>query len=245
MIIIPSIDLYRGQVVRLKQGKFQDVQVFSLDPMALAKRYSQWGASQLHVVDLDGAKAGRLMQLELIQSLSTLTMSIQVGGGIRSIDTALMAIEAGISKLVIGSMAVTDPISTHALMAKIHPKQFVLALDVHIDEGGIPRPAIHGWQEASKKNAWDLLEQYRDSGIQSVLCTDIARDGMMQGPNLALYEEAIKRFPTISWQASGGIRNRDDIRDLSQLGLHGAILGRALYEKTFDLSDCLQEFASC
>ncbi len=245
MIIIPSIDLYQGQVVRLKQGKFDKVEVFSSKPHEVADSYSQMGVKQLHVVDLDGAKTGRLQQLDMIHSLSTSSMQLQLGGGIRSLDSAFMAIDAGISKIVIGSLAITDPDKMRFLMTKINPEQIVLALDVHIDESGIPSPAIHGWQKAIKKNAWDILEQYRDAGIQTILCTDIAQDGMMQGPNFALYSEAIKRFPTLSWQASGGIRNRADLKKLSELGLTAAILGRALYEKSFDLMACLEEFAPC
>jgi phosphoribosylformimino-5-aminoimidazole carboxamide ribotide isomerase len=245
MRIIPSIDLYNGQCVRLKQGKFDAISVYSKNPQALAQHYYQQGARHLHLVDLDGAKAGKPQQLPQIQSLASLGLSIQAGGGIRSLDSAYEAIETGISKLVIGSMAITDVEGTCALIQSIQAQNIVLALDVFIDEKGALKPAIHAWQETGSKNVWDLLALYEAMGVQSVLCTDISRDGMMQGPNLALYLDACKRFPSIAWQASGGIRDIEDIRALNDVGVSAAILGRALYTEGFDLRACLEEFVLC
>ncbi len=244
MLIIPAIDLHNGQCVRLKQGQFDRATIYQSLPVELAKHYAALGATRLHVVDLDGAKLGDMQQLDLIQSMQSNAMPIQVGGGIRSIATALACLKAGISTLVIGSIAISDPSLTLQLITEVKANNIVLALDVNI-ERGIPSPAIHGWQTATERNAWDVVQFYQDAGVTTVLCTDIAQDGMMKGPNCKLYEEAIRRFPTIAWQASGGIRDINDMRALSTLGVSAVILGRILYEPNFNLSACLQEFASC
>ena len=244
MLIIPAIDLHDGQCVRLKQGQFDQATIFQSLPVELSKHYAALGATRLHVVDLDGAKLGTMQQLDLIQSMQSVAMPIQVGGGIRSIATAIACLDAGISTLVIGSIAISNPSLTLQLIAEIKSNNIVLALDVNI-EGGVPSPAIHGWQTATKQNAWDVVQFYLDAGVTTVLCTDIAQDGMMKGPNFKLYEEAIRRFPTIAWQASGGIRDINDMRSLSTLGISAVILGRILYEPDFNLLTCLQEFAPC
>jgi phosphoribosylformimino-5-aminoimidazole carboxamide ribotide isomerase len=244
MLIIPAIDLQDGQCVRLKQGQFDRATIYQSRPAQLAQHYAALGATRLHVVDLDGAKLGDMQQLDLIHSMQSATMAIQAGGGIRSTATAQACLAAGISTLVIGSIAISDPSLTIQLITEINAKNIVLALDIHI-KNGIPSPAIHGWQTATEQNAWDVVEFYQDLGITTVLCTDIAQDGMMEGPNFKLYEEAIHRFPTLAWQASGGIRHINDIRALAALGVSAVILGRILYETEFDLSSCLQEFTSC
>lgn len=244
MLIIPAIDLHDGQCVRLKQGQFDRATIYPSHPAQLAKYYAALGATRLHVVDLDGAKSGTLQQLDLILSMRSVTAPIQVGGGIRSIATAQACLAGGISTLVIGSIAISDPTLTLQLIAKVKANNIVLALDVHIEDG-IPSPAIHGWQTPTERNAWEVVQFYQDAGVTAVLCTDIAQDGMMKGPNFKLYEEAIRRFPTIAWQASGGIRDIHDMRALSTLGVSAVILGRILYEPDFNLSACLLEFASC
>lgn len=244
MLIIPAIDLHDGQCVRLKQGQFDRATTYQYPPAQLARHYAGLGATRLHVVDLDGAKSGDMQQLSLIQSMQSATLPIQVGGGVRSVATARACVAAGIATLVIGSMAISEPSLALQLIAEIHANNIVLALDVHV-ENGIPCPAIHGWQTSTKRNAWDVVQFYQDAGVTNVLCTDIAQDGMMNGPNFALYEEAVRRFPTIAWQASGGIRDIRDMRALSTSGVSAVILGRILYEPGFNLSECLQEFASC
>jgi len=244
MLIIPAIDLRDGQCVRLKQGQFDEATIYKSKPVELAACYAAMGASRLHVVDLDGAKSGDMQQLNLIQSLQSAGMSVQAGGGVRSIATAKACMTSGVATLVIGSIAISEPDLALDLIAEINPQHIVLALDVNI-ENGIPRPAIHGWQTATKSNAWDVVQCYLDVGVTTVLCTDIAQDGMMSGPNFKLYEEAVRRFPTIDWQASGGIRDISDMRTLSTLGVSAVILGRILYEPDFNFSACLEEFASC
>lgn len=242
MLIIPAIDLHDGCCVRLKQGQFDQATVYQPSPQELAKHYASLGVSRLHVVDLDGAKSGAMQQLELIQSLQTTSMTLQVGGGIRSLNAAKECIASGIANLVLGSIAVSNPTLTGQLITKVNPQNIVLALDVHI-KSGTPCPAIHGWQTATSLNAWDVVQYYLELGVTTVLCTDIAQDGMMSGPNFTLYKEAVRRFPTINWQASGGIRGMDDIKCLADIGVAAVILGRVLYEPEFDLPACLEEFA--
>ncbi|CEK10446.1 1-(5-phosphoribosyl)-5-[(5-phosphoribosylamino)methylideneamino]imidazole-4-carboxamide isomerase [Legionella hackeliae] len=242
MLIIPAIDLKEGQCVRLRQGQFNLVSIYQDSPALLAQRYAAEGASRLHIVDLDGAQVGQIQQLPLIQTMKIPNMSIQLGGGIRSLASAKACLDAGINKLVISSIAVTNPDLTSQIIKQANAESIVLALDVNIQQG-VPRPAIHGWQTTTQNNLWQIVSYYQLLGIREILCTDIAQDGMMSGPNFKLYEEAIRRFPNIAWQASGGIRHEDDLNLLSSLGVSGAILGRMLYETDFDLGRYLKESA--
>ena len=244
MLIIPAIDLKQGQCVRLQQGQFDKVSVYEATPQVLAKHYADQGATRLHIVDLDGAEAGNLQQLPLIQSMHDPRLSIQVGGGIRSIGSSTACIDAGIKTLVIGSIAVSSPELTLEIIKLTGAEHIVLAFDVNIEQG-TPKPAIHGWKTATKTNLWELVAFYQKAGVTQVLCTDIACDGMMSGPNFNLYEEAVTRFPSIAWQASGGIRHVQDIRQLATTGVASAILGRMLYESDFDLAACIKEFTPC
>lgn len=238
MLIIPAIDLQQGQCVRLRKGQFEELSIYDYSPITLAQKYALQGAKRLHVVDLDGAKSGTIQQLELIQSLREANLPLQVGGGIRSLETAKRCLEAKIEKLVIGSIAVTNPELTEQIIAYVKAENIILALDVQI-ENKLPKAAIHGWQTTTNSCLWELVDYYQELGIKEVLCTDISCDGMMNGPNFRLYEQAITRFPHLFWQASGGIRNVQDLEQLATLGLSAAILGRMLYESDFDLSTYL------
>jgi phosphoribosylformimino-5-aminoimidazole carboxamide ribotide isomerase len=235
MKIIPAIDLQNGQCVRLRQGNFDDNTIYPQSPQVQIKTYSDRGAKHIHIVDLDGARCGEIQQLSLIQSMLSDNVSLQVGGGIRSLETARTCLDAGINQLVIGSLAISNPDLTQDIIKTLGAGRIVLALDVNI-VNSTPFPAIHGWQTASMSCLWDVADSYEKFGITNILCTDIACDGMMNGPNLALYEEAVNRFPNIDWQASGGIRNQQDIEKLGNLGVKAAIIGRALYESDFELS---------
>ena len=235
MLIIPAIDLQQGQCVRLRKGQFDEASIYDFSPIELAQGYSLAGAKRLHLVDLDGAKSGKIQQLALIQTLREQSPSIQLGGGIRSLESAKECRQAGIDKLVIGSIAVTNPELTEQMIRLVQAERIILALDVHL-ENGLPKTAIHGWQTTTSTSLWELVNYYQQRGIKQILCTDIACDGMMTGPNFSLYEDAIARFPKMSWQASGGIRDANDLDKLSALGLGAAILGRMLYESDFDLS---------
>lgn len=238
MLIIPSIDLQGGICVRLKQGQWNQVRQFDVSPIERAAYFHQIGAHYLHVVDIDGAQSGQMQQLALICTMQQTGIAVQAGGGIRSLEQALLCYKAGVSRLVIGSIAVSKPQLTQTIIQKIKPEHIVLAIDIRMKEG-IPVPAIHGWETESSTNLWDMVAHYQALGIKNILCTDIACDGMMNGPNFDLYKEALKRFPMCAWQASGGIRDEQDLAFLKDLGVAAAILGLTLYQGSFDLSGYL------
>ncbi|MFC7780746.1 1-(5-phosphoribosyl)-5-[(5-phosphoribosylamino)methylideneamino]imidazole-4-carboxamide isomerase [Legionella taurinensis] len=244
MLLIPAIDIQQGHCVRLQQGDFSKTTIYPKLPQALAQHYCQQGARRLHIVDLDGAQSGAIQQLSVIKALQTVGARLQVGGGIRRLAAAQACLELGVSELVIGSIAVSDPAKASQIIHYCGAENIVLAVDVRLVDG-IPRPAIHGWQTDTALSLWEVIEQYRQQGVKQVLCTDIAKDGMMSGPNFALYEEAIQRFPDIAWQASGGIRHHQDLNRLKAIGLSAAILGRLLYETDFDLRTALMEAVVC
>ncbi|MDH4469940.1 MAG: 1-(5-phosphoribosyl)-5-[(5-phosphoribosylamino)methylideneamino]imidazole-4-carboxamide isomerase [Verrucomicrobiae bacterium] len=239
MIIIPAIDLQNGRCVRLEQGQFDRVSIYEKDPMNLAANYTQAGATHLHLVDLDGAKKGSMQQLELIKGLTAEGLSLQVGGGIRDFETALACLDAGIERIVLGSIAISNPKETITIIQEAKPQRVILALDVRIEET-LPNIVIHGWQTATKHSLWERVSFYQDWGIDTILCTDVTRDGMLSGPNIALYEEALSRFPTIQWQASAGVRDREDLKKLSRVGVAAAILGRVLYDPHFNLKAAIE-----
>jgi phosphoribosylformimino-5-aminoimidazole carboxamide ribotide isomerase len=238
MLIIPAIDLQEGSCVRLKQGQFEQVTHFSVDPIQRAAYFASIGAKRLHVVDLDGAKTGLMQQLPLICSMQKSGIPVQAGGGIRTLAQAKECLSVKLSRLVLGSIAITDPALTQQIIQEITAERTILALDVRIEQD-VPTPATHGWQKAGTQTLWDVVTFYQELGIKEILCTDIACDGMMAGPNFKLYQEAVTRFPNISWQASGGIRDQDDIEKLSSLGIAAAILGLTLYQNTFNLADLM------
>lgn len=238
MLIIPAIDLQAGSCVRLKQGQFDQMTQFSVSPIERATYFAQAGATRLHVVDLDGARKGTMQQLELISAMSNPGLSLQAGGGIRSLEQARACINAGIDRVVLGSIALTNPELTIELIKTLGAARVILALDVRITDD-IPIPAINGWEANSTNTLWQVVDFYKSYEIDQILCTDIACDGMMSGPNFNLYEQAISRFPTINWQASGGIRHEQDLKQLANLGLHGAILGLTLYQNNIDLNQCI------
>lgn len=242
MTIIPAIDLKEGCCVRLEQGQFDRVSQYDHDPKTLVSTYAEQGATHLHLVDLDGAKQGHMQQWELLKTLRKGGLVIQVGGGIRNIEIARKALHAGIDRIVLGSLAINNQEETLKIIQEVGPHRVVLALDVKI-ENAVPKIAIHGWQKETNHSLWDIVLFYQGAGIDTILCTDIHRDGMLCGPSIGLYEEAVKLFPMIQWQASGGIRDAHDINKLSAMGLSAVILGRVLYDPHFDLKAVIQEHA--
>ena len=239
MIIIPAIDLQGSRCVRLEQGQFDHVSIYEKDPKVLATTYAEAGATHLHLIDLDGAKKGRMQQLELFKGLTTAGLSLQAGGGIRDLETARTCLEAGMERIVLGSIAISNPKETATIIQEVSPQRIVLALDVRIEDT-VPNVAIHGWQTATNHSLWDTVSSYQDRGINTILCTDVTRDGMLSGPSIELYEEALSRFPTMKWQASGGVRGYDDLKKLSSLGVAAVILGRVLYDPDFNLKAAIQ-----
>lgn len=231
MRLIPAIDLRDGRCVRLFQGRFDAETVYSPDPMTILEQYAALGASLVHVVDLDGARAGSQGNADAIAALAaSRRAALQVGGGIRSSETVRRLIDAGVTRAVIGSTAVTQPDEVQSWLQEFGAEAVVLAFDVRIDEMGVPRLTTHGWAQQTGTSLWDAVAGYVPHGIRHVLCTDVARDGALSGPNVELYREAVDRFPAIAWQASGGVRDAADLHALDRIGVDAAVSGRALLE---------------
>ena len=231
MKIIPAIDLQDGQCVRLLQGDFDQRTKYGNDPVDVARDFQTMGFDNLHIVDLDGARLGKQINREIVSAIVSATdLDIQLGGGIRGRETASKWFAAGVSRCVVGSLAVDDPDTIKGWIREFGSGRIVLALDVRLDGSGIPKLFTHGWTRMARLNLWQCVDDYLQDHIEHVLCTDVDRDGAMTGPNVELYREFVSRYPTISLQASGGVRNTDDLRELEDLGASAAITGRALLD---------------
>ncbi len=235
-MLIPAIDLIDGQVVRLYQGDYEQKTEYAKNPIELATYYSEMGAKCLHIVDLTGAKDTSKRQLELISNMvKSSDMIFQAGGGVRNEADVQGLLSAGVDRVVIGSLAAKQPELVKQWIATYGADAIVLALDVNINANGQKMIATHGWQEDSGIELEPLLHGFVEAGAKHVLCTDISKDGTLQGANKGLYESMVELFPTISWQASGGIGSLDDIAQLKPTGVQNVILGRALLEGKFTL----------
>lgn len=231
MELIPAIDLKGGLCVRLYQGDFDAETRYDVTPDALYERYAAFGAARLHVVDLDGARDGAQAHRPVIEALCQRgRLKLQVGGGLRERETLERALASGVERAVIGSVAVTDPDLVNGWLKRVGPEQLVLAFDVRIGDDGVPRVTTHGWRDQSTLTLWDAVARYLNAGLKHVLCTDVGRDGAMSGPNLDLYVDAVRRFPSVQWQASGGVRDARDLWSLADAGVAAAVSGRALLE---------------
>ena len=239
MQLIPAIDLRNGRCVRLFQGEFDAETQYDVTPLGLYEKYATMGAQWLHVVDLDGARDGSAGNREIIETLTEpRAMSVQVGGGIRNEAVLRSLLGSGVSRAVIGSVAVTTPAMVRDWFDEFGTERIVLAFDTRLDDDGTPRVTTHGWKEQSTTTLWEALDQFQGRA-KHVLCTDVARDGALTGPNVDLYRDAVRRFPNIEWQASGGIRSAEDLTALAQTGVAGAISGRALLENRIDRKELL------
>lgn len=239
-MIIPAIDLIDGQVVRLYQGDYNQKTEYSQDPVDVVHSYADQGAKWLHIVDLTGAKDTSKRQLDLIRRMvDTKRMAFQAGGGIRSEKEVEQLLESGVSRVVVGSLAVESPETVKQWVTRYGAEHIVLALDINIDDAGNKFIATHGWQENSGVSLEAILNDFAEVGAKHVLCTDISRDGTLQGPNVELYSEVAKAFPNVSWQASGGIGGLHDIEALKPTQVGGVILGRALLEGKFTVKEAI------
>jgi phosphoribosylformimino-5-aminoimidazole carboxamide ribotide isomerase len=235
---MPAIDLRDGHCVRLLRGDFAAETRYDVLPQELLWHYRELGASWLHVVDLDGAREGKLAHSSTIMALASQpAVHLQVGGGIRDSAAIESLLHAGVARVVIGSAAATDPEQVRIWLRRFGSHSITLAFDVRLDADGVPRCATHGWQRQTTVSLWQALDAYRADAPKHVLCTDVARDGAMSGPNLELYREATRRFPDVDWQASGGVRSAADLRALAATGVSAAISGRALLEERFALEE--------
>lgn len=234
---IPAIDLREGKVVRLFKGDYAQQTTFAFEPEALAAHYADEGASWLHVVDLDGARTGRFENLSTLAGIaSSGRLRVQAGGGVRDEDGVRRLIEAGVQRVVVGSIAMRDPETVAAWIGRYGADRIVLALDTRFRDGLWKLPSA-GWTADEERTLDDLVPWYRAAGARHLLCTDIDRDGTMTGPNLALYRHLETLAPGMDVQASGGVRSLEDIAALALQDVSGVILGRALLEGAFALSD--------
>jgi phosphoribosylformimino-5-aminoimidazole carboxamide ribotide isomerase len=231
MRLIPAIDLRAGRCVRLRQGDFASETRYCADPEDLLAKYKGLGADWLHLVDLDGARHGQLDNQTIIMRLAAQrAVKLQVGGGLRNTAALARMLDAGVARVVVGSAALCQVEQVQAWLKHFGTERLTLAFDVRIDAAGVPRVTTHGWQKQSAATLWSAVDNYAAADLRHVLCTDVARDGALSGPNVALYEEAARRHPQIEWQASGGIRNVCDLHDLARAGATAAVSGKALLE---------------
>jgi len=244
-MIIPAIDLIDGQTVRLYQGSYDHTTQYAATPASLRDRYAAAGAQLLHIVDLSGAKDPAKRQLGLLRQLmSDSPLPIQVGGGIRREQDLVDLLDAGASRVVIGSLAIRQPALVANWLTQYGAERIVLALDVAINVQGQKTLPSHGWIEQSDILLEHILDQLLPAGAKHVLCTDISRDGTLQGPNVALYQSLQQQYPQIIWQASGGVGTLADIQALrgtpgQQDAVGGVILGRSLLEGKFTIEEAL------
>ncbi len=240
MQIYPAMDLINGQCVRLHQGDFVQKTVYEQSPVTVAKQYQQAGAEWLHIVDLDGAKNPANRQLALLKQLIAQTdLSIQVGGGIRTAWQVAQLLDLGVSRVMIGSLAVTDRAQAAKWLQQFGGQRILLTLDTQINAAGQPMATTAGWQKTADISIGELIAYYQQYGLCRILCTDIACDGTLSGPNSALYRQLIEQFSGVEIIASGGVGQLPDLKVLQQTGVAGVVVGKALYENRFSLQEAL------
>ena len=234
MLIYPAIDLYSGKAVRLYKGDYAQMTVYNDDPVAVAKDFAAKGASCIHLVDLEGAKSGTTPNFDTVAAIKAETgLFCEIGGGIRSMETIETYLSAGIDRVILGTAAVTEPGFVEAAVAKYGEK---IAVGIDIKDGFV---AIKGWTVKSEENAMDFTGKMEKLGVKTMICTDISRDGAMQGTNHDLYRELSQRFG-MNIIASGGVSSIDDVARLAKLGIHGAIVGKAYYTGAIDLANAIE-----
>lgn len=234
MLIFPAIDLIRGQAVRLYRGDYEKMTVYSPDPVAVAADFRRAGATCIHLVDLEGARDGGTPNFQTITAIKASSgLFCEVGGGIRDMDTVRRYMDAGIDRVILGTAALTDPEFLQKAVSAYGPR---IAVGADIRDGMI---AVRGWTEISSTAVDDFFARLTTLGVDNVICTDISRDGAMQGTNRDLYRRLSRDFP-VKITASGGVSDPEDVAALREMGLYGAIIGKAYYEKTIDLSKAIE-----
>lgn len=238
MIVYPAMDLMDGCCVRLTQGKFDELTRYSVYPVEALRQFEEEGAEWAHIVDLDGARAGSPRQHQMIAGLVDETeLKLQVAGGIRKAEQIDFLLGEGVDRVVIGSLAVTDPQAVQGFFDRFGPERITLALDVLLMEE-VPMVATAGWTQETGHSLWDIAAHYPQA--RHLLVTDIDRDGMMGGPNVELIEELARKLPHVAVQASGGVASLNDLRALAAAGAAGAIVGKALWERKFRLPKAIE-----
>ncbi len=234
--IIPAIDIIDGKCVRLSQGDYSKKTIYNENPVEVAKQFEDLGIKRLHLVDLDGAKKGEVVNFKVLDQIANQTdLKIDFGGGIKTNESIQAIFEAGADMATIGSMAVKNPELFYTWLNTYGSSKILLGADVKGEN-----IAISGWLEETKLNIIDFLKQNIENGLTQSFCTDVSKDGMLQGPSIELYKKIIKQFPTLNFTASGGIANMDDVKILLEIGCSGAIIGKALYEGRIKTSELKQ-----
>jgi len=241
MQFIPAIDLLDGEVVRLRHGNFDDCKRYSLSAEQLARKYAECGARWLHVVDLAASRDGESAPPdELFRLLGHTRQCVQTGGGVRTGKDISDRLDHGASRVVVGTICVSQTPRFLRWLHEFGADHIVSALDVAFDVDGIPWPRIHGWTKGSERNLWNLLDELSGNGLKHLLCTDIGRDGALNGPNLGLYRELAERYPDLEIQASGGVSGLRDLEQLRDTGAAAVITGKALLEGCFTVQEALE-----
>lgn len=233
MRIIPAIDIIDGQCVRLSQGDYAQKKVYETDPVAVARSFEEAGLEYLHLVDLDGAKQGKVTNWKVVEAICKNTsLKVDFGGGIKTKSEIRQLLELGVKQVNLGSVAVKEPEKVSIWIDEFGADKIILSADVREE-----RIAISGWTETSSLSIQDFIANYQTIGITYVTCTDISKDGMLAGPNVDLYTKLLKQFPSLNLIASGGVSSLDNLTQLKAAGLYGAIVGKAIYEGRIGLTE--------
>ena len=244
--LYPAIDVREGRVVRLRQGDYAQETRYGDAPLAIAQRYAEQGARWLHLVDLDAARLGGYTLQGLLRDIKASTqLRVQTGGGVRSEGDAQALLDGGADRVVVGSLAVEDPRRVRGWLERLGGERLTIATDARLDAAGCWRLPSRGWTADTAIALDELLRAYADSGLHHLLCTDIQRDGMLAGPNTQLYETILRLAPNVQLQASGGVRDLDDVFAARAAGCSGVILGKALLDGRFQLDDAIAGVATC
>ena len=235
--LIPAIDIIDGQCVRLTKGDYNQKKVYNEDPLTVAKDFEKSGFKRLHMVDLDGARSKHIVNDEILRRVTAETsLIVDFGGGIKSEEDIVKAFESGASMITVGSIAVTQPELFIQWMEKYGPEKMILGADVR--NGMI---SINGWKKDSQISLLPFLKQYVEAGVKNVLCTEISKDGTLQGPAVTLYKEIMSAYPKLHLIASGGVSRKEDIDELESEGIPAVVFGKAIYEGRINLKELLNE----
>ena len=241
MKIIPAIDLINGNCVRLTKGDYATEKVYNTDPVEVAKQFESAGFTRLHVVDLDGAKGGKVINLSTLQNIcSNTSLQVDFGGGIKTREDLNKVLDAGAHQVTIGSLAAKDPQTVHNWIEEFGSEKFILGADAF--NGKI---AVNGWVDDSGIDLFEFIEGYYSKGIRHVLCTDISKDGMLQGTSNELYERIMKVYPDLFLIASGGVSGIQDVEELIRLNIPSVVIGKAIYEGRINLNELAKLDESC
>lgn len=233
MQIIPAIDLIEGKCVRLTEGDYAQKKIYNEDPLEVAKQFEGVGLMRLHLVDLDGAKAGAVVNWKVLEKIANKTsLKIDFGGGIKTEGTLKTVLDTGATYATIGSLAVKNRETFEEWIARFGAAVFMLGADVFEE-----KIAIGGWIEKTNIDVFDFIESYMHKGVTQLFCTDIQKDGKLEGPSLELYQKIIAKFPTLQLIASGGVSQLTDLEDLRSIGCSAAIVGKAIYENKISLAE--------